>query len=259
MNTDAKGASDVTEEELHGGNSTDVRRVGATVRRKSGPWTTQVHELLRTVRAAGVTEVPEPLGIDEMGREVLSYLAGDVAHYPLPDWLWQPHVLAEAAILLRRFHDASVPMTTQRTGWQIPTHEPVEVICHNDFAPYNLVFLDGHVAGVIDFDTASPGPRIWDLAYLSYRLVPLTADSGKEAPAGSERILRLQALIKAYSAETDFGFTTSSLLITIAGRLQDLALFTDRRATETGNSDFAEHAAMYRQDSSAALLLAASN
>ncbi|MFF3601870.1 phosphotransferase, partial [Kitasatospora indigofera] len=105
-----------------------------------------------------------PLGFDDAGREVLSYLPGDVGHHPLPDWLWRSSVLEESAALLRRIHDASVPLVARDAHWQLPTHEPVEVICHNDVAPYNLVFTDGRVSGIIDFDTASPGPRIWDLA-----------------------------------------------------------------------------------------------
>jgi len=50
-----------------------------------------------------------------------------------------------------------------------PSHVPAEVICHGDVAPYNCVFRDGRPVAFIDFDTAHPGVRIWDLAYAAYR------------------------------------------------------------------------------------------
>ena len=63
----------VTDDEqvLAGGNSTAVVRIGGAVHRATGPWTPAVHRLVRTLRAAGVREVPEPLGFDAQGREVL--------------------------------------------------------------------------------------------------------------------------------------------------------------------------------------------
>jgi len=36
------------------------------------------------------------------------------------------------------------------------------------------VFRKGMPVALIDFDTAHPGPRIWDVAYAAYRFVPLT-------------------------------------------------------------------------------------
>ena len=66
--------------------------------------------------------------------------------------------------------------------WQSPTREPAEVVCHNDFAPYNTVFRDRRLTGVIDWDMASPGPRVRDLSYLAYRLVPLTASENPDGP-----------------------------------------------------------------------------
>ena len=71
------------EEPLPGGNaSTGVMRVGDTVRRPAGPHTPAVHELLLYLRAAGFEGAPRPLGIDERGREVLTFIRGTV---PWPD------------------------------------------------------------------------------------------------------------------------------------------------------------------------------
>ena len=77
---------------------------------------------------------------------------------------------------------ARVSSRRRRACWQWPAHEPVQVICHNDFAPYNLMFENGKLTGVIDLDLASPGPRVWDMAYTAYRFVPLTDPSNPDAP-----------------------------------------------------------------------------
>ncbi|MFF2620543.1 phosphotransferase enzyme family protein [Oerskovia jenensis] len=244
-------APDQAEEPLAGGNSTTVVRSGDTVRRTAGPWTPTVQALLRHLRAQGVTEVPEPLGTDGQGREVLSFLPGDVGNYPLPPWVWDESVLRDAGALLRRVHDASVGFLdtgAAAPAWQTASHAPAEVVCHNDVAPYNLVFRDGAVVGLIDFDTASPGPRIWDLAYLGYRLAPLVADAGdsegSDVVGRLDPLARLDALVRAYGMP----YSRREVLTTVVARLHELAAFTDERAAATGRDDFREHAAMYRAD-----------
>lgn len=232
------------EEDLAGGNSTLVTRVGQTVRRSAGPWTPAVHAFLEALRAAGVTEVPEALGMDELGREVLTFIPGNAAHYPLPEWVWDQSILHDAGALLRRIHDASVGLAGADLEWQLPTHQPAEVVCHNDAAPYNMVFRDGRLAGLIDFDTASPGSRVWDFSYLAYRLVPLGENGGGAAPEENERLSRLDTLIKAYGLP----FEHRKVFETLATRLDELAEFTDGRAADTGRADFLDHSAMYRRD-----------
>jgi prepilin-type processing-associated H-X9-DG protein len=234
----------VDHERLAGGNSNVVSRVGDTVHRRAGAWTPAVHRLLSTLRSAGVREVPEPLGFDADGREILSYIPGEAGNYPLPDWLWSPAILDEAGALLRKIHDASLPLVSQGLVWGSPTREPAEAICHNDAAPYNMAFVDGHVAGVFDFDAASPGPRIWDLAYLAYRLAPFAEDARPHGIADAERFARTDRLVRAYGAS----YTHAELTRTIAARLDALAGFTDERADATGRADLREHARMYRRD-----------
>ena len=234
------------EEPLAGGNHSTVSRVGDTVRRTAGPWTPTIHALLRHLRAAGVTEVPEPFGIDDQGREILSYRPGEVGNYPLPSWLWTEEILAQAGALLRRVHDASRGFSEPAAVWQLPGHQPAEVICLNDVAPYNMVFDSGRIVGLIDLDTASPGPRIWDLAYLAYRLVPFVADAEVDF-TGPKRSARLGRMIEAYGG----GFTEAEVFEVMAQRLIELAVFTDGRAEQTGRHDFVEHAALYRRDAAA--------
>jgi hypothetical protein len=170
-----------SEEQLAGGNSSSVSRVGGTVRREAGAWTPRVHQLLAYLRERGIVEAPVPLGFDEQGREILAYLPGQVGNDPLPAALRGDEVLIAAARLLRRIHDAGAEIAPSwRDGWRVAAREPVETICHGDFAPYNCVFQQGRLSGVIDFDFAHPGPRAWDVSYALYRFAPLTAPSNPD-------------------------------------------------------------------------------
>jgi Glycine transporter len=69
----------VTEQALAGGRQTQgIVRVGQTVRRALHQRSDYVHALLRHLEAVGFDGAPRLLGIDARGREVLSYLPGEV-------------------------------------------------------------------------------------------------------------------------------------------------------------------------------------
>lgn len=191
------------EEQLAGGNMNAVVRIGNTVRRTAGPWTPQVHRLLAHLRSKGIEEAPEPLGFDEQGREILSFVPGLVGHAPLLE-LRTDAVLVAAARLLRRIHDATtdVAQAWQSSPWQAPTREPVEVLCHGDFAPYNCVFDRGRLVGVIDFDYAHPGSRNWDIAYALYRFAPLMHPSNPDSyGTAAEQHRRARLFCDAYGLQ----------------------------------------------------------
>jgi hypothetical protein len=204
---------------------TAVVRVGDTVRRAAGPWTPAVHALLRHLRANGFRRAPEPLGVDRQGREVLTLLPGQVATYPLPNFVWSDDTLVAVARLLAEYHDATVWFVPPAGAvWQWPAHQPAEVVCHNDVAPYNLLFQQGRPTGLIDFDTASPGPRVWDLAYAAYRFVPLTDPANPDAPypGSAEQARRLACLCAAYGAPS---IRPADVLDTAVARLRELVGF----------------------------------
>jgi aminoglycoside phosphotransferase (APT) family kinase protein len=231
------------DEVLSGGNSTPVVRRGGSVHREAGPWTPAVHRLLRTIRDAGVAGVPDPLGFDEAGREVVSFVPGESLADAAPAVLWSIDVLRDAARLLRSIHDASAPLVRDRSlTWRAPRHEPAEVICHNDFATYNLVVEGDVLSGAIDFDYASPGPRVWDVSYLAYRIVPFAEDSPDADRL--DRTARLTALIDAYGAD----WNATDVIAVATQRLDELRDFTLARLRETGRPEFADHAAMYERD-----------
>ncbi len=73
--------------------------------RPAGPWTPSIHSLLRHVKNSGFGSLPSVIGsgIDEEGREMLSYIEGEFVH-PGP---WSDEAIAEVGRMLRRLHDAS--------------------------------------------------------------------------------------------------------------------------------------------------------
>jgi len=179
-----------TEVPLHGGNmSGGVVRVGDTVRRPAGPWTPAVHALLAHLHAAGFQGAPRPLGIDERGREILTFIPGPVA--------WPDHFhqldgdggLRRAARLIREFHDAVAGFTPPPGArWQVlMPADGDEIIAHHDLAPWNLVMGDGRWA-FIDWDTAAPGTRLWDLAYAMHGFAPLSANPAFQRADVSRRL-----------------------------------------------------------------------
>jgi hypothetical protein len=230
---------------LPGGNMNAVRRIGDTVVRTAGPWTPTIHRYLRHLQTGGIDWVPRPLGV-ENDTETLSFIAGTVPLYPLPGWVWSDAALVEAAQRLRALHDASVGFDTDGALWQLPPHPPIEVICHNDFAPHNLAFDDGQVVGAIDFDTSSPGSRMWDIAYLATRMVPLTAELPPDGPPENDSRRRVQLLLDSYGSDEQW---TEVLRVAVI-RLRDLAVFSLRKADELGKPELRDNAAGYERDAS---------
>ena len=159
-----------------GGNLSGAVRVGPTVRRRSGYWTPAVHALLEYLAQHGF-EAPRPIGIDERGREVLSYIEGQAVPGwpdPFPDWIYSEECLHAAAAGLRRFHDLVAGFTPPMGArWRMPAPVPHEIICHNDWAPYNAVFREQRPAVMVDWDMAGPGTRVWDAAWTAYMWIPL--------------------------------------------------------------------------------------
>ncbi|MFE1078982.1 trifolitoxin immunity protein [Nocardiopsis alba] len=119
---------------LEGGFVTRVVRVGDTVRRVPAERSGFVHELLEHLRERSWPGAPRFLGLDEQGREVLSFLPGHVA--------WRPEdaiavrtldALRGVARLVRELHDLTAGT---------PLAGASEVVCHNDLAHVCWQYLD---------------------------------------------------------------------------------------------------------------------
>jgi hypothetical protein len=170
-----------TELPLEGGNTSVVVRVGDTVRRAAGTWTAATQHLLRHLEHVGFVDSPRVLGLDDRGREVLSYVPGEVGTAPAPPWFGSDDALHAAGDWLRRFHAAqSTYRPDPSLPWRMVEGRELaagEVVCHNDVAPYNAVHRDDDGLTVIDFDFCSPGDPLLDLAFTAWAWVPLYADA----------------------------------------------------------------------------------
>jgi aminoglycoside phosphotransferase (APT) family kinase protein len=145
---------------LGGGRSADgVVRVGDTVRRPPAHSSQLMRDVLVRLEDVGFDAAPRWLGLDDQGRDVLTFLEGETFS-DTRRLTWSDGQLTAAGALLRRYHDAV-------TGIDLAGGS--EVVCHGDFAPWNLIWVGGVPCFVIDFDNAHPGPRLEDVGYALWK------------------------------------------------------------------------------------------
>jgi hypothetical protein len=193
------------ERRLAGGFDGGATLVDGTVRRVPGPWSGSVARLLAHLRDRGFDGAPEPLGVDELGRDVVTYLAGETvgSERPWPAWTHSDEALVQVAGWLRRFHEAVLDFdpgvdAVWREGgfWR-----PGLVIGHNDAAPYNAVWNHDALVGFMDWDMSGPLARESDLAWMAFSWVPLHARDVVEAEGFTDfggRRRRLELFLSEY-------------------------------------------------------------
>jgi hypothetical protein len=200
------GVTDAGEERLPGGHVGGAVRVGNTVRRPVGPWTPAVHALLGYL-APRLPHVPEVLGFDDRGREVLSYLPGTVIDVRAESLT--PARLAALVAWTRAFHDA-VAGFAHPGPWRWPPLAGPTLIGHNDLAPWNVCFAGDALAGVFDWDLAGPSTPLHELAFIAWSGVPLWGDIGAATAAA-----RLTAIADGYG-----GVGARQILRAVPGRVR---------------------------------------
>lgn len=190
------------EVELTGGTANQglVVRVGDTVRRPRRPTTPATHALLRHLEDVGFDGAPRLLGIDDRGREVLSYVPGTAIAPPYPPWSLTGPALESVARLLRRYHEAVESFDATGLAWQLPVPERFRtgLVSHNDPNMDNVVFRDGVAVALIDFDLAGPGSRVWDVAAAARLWSPLRPDGDIGDVRRGHSLERLRAFVDAY-------------------------------------------------------------
>jgi hypothetical protein len=152
----------VTEIPLVGGDVNVVVRVGDTVRRPPEP--PGVVALLQWYEHVGFDGAPRYLGIDEHGREMLTFVEGEPAFSPVPS---SDEVVSAIGRLLRRAHDAQAGFAPPAdAGWD--THvagaAAGEVVGHLDLFWTNVVFRDAAPVALIDWELAAPASRVLEVA-----------------------------------------------------------------------------------------------
>lgn len=192
---------------LGGSVAESVVRVGDTVRRPIERWSTAVHALLRHLELVGFDGAPRFLGIDERGREVLSFIEGVPSTRPWPEALRTDDGLHKLGELLRRFHDAVAAFApTAEAEWWTGTR-PVgdgEIVTHGDLGPWNILWRNDEPVAFIDWDFAEPESPLLDFAELAFFTTPMRDDShclecGFEEPPDRRR--RLTVLCDAYGVD----------------------------------------------------------
>jgi hypothetical protein len=192
-------------EALVGGmaNAGAVVRRDALVERPAPPNARAIHAYLLVLKEHGFDAGPDPVRITADGREQLTFIPGDVALPPFPQWVMTPAALSSVGSLLRRLHGASAAIPVEAgVEWPGDLADPEggTMLCHNDVCPENVVFRDGHAAALIDFDLAAPGRPLWDVAMTARYWVPMLDPVSAAAlhPAGLDAPARLRILADGY-------------------------------------------------------------
>jgi thiamine kinase-like enzyme len=174
------------QELLDGGWGKDSKpvKVGNTVHRQPSEQSSYVHQVLQFLEHANFGWAPRFLGIDEQGREVLSFIDGYVPHgQEVPQQTWSLETMQDIFAHIRQLHDLT-SVSGLANGH--------ECICHGDLSYANTVYRDGKAIAFIDWDWAHPGPRIDDVAYgiLEYLSIgELESGGGPEERAQLARAL----------------------------------------------------------------------
>jgi len=180
----------VTEIPLGGGRSVGgVVRVGATVRKPAQFATQTMRDVLVHLEQVGFDAAPRWLGIDDLGRDILSWIEGDT-FADCGAIVWSRAQLVASARLLRRYHDAVAgsPLAAGR-----------EIVSHGDYGPWNLIWRDGLPFAVIDFDDARPAARVDDLGYALWKHLNL----GRVDLDPPEQARRARVYLAAYGIDLE--------------------------------------------------------
>lgn len=148
----------VVSEKLEGGRWTaHVVRDGDLVHRSHGARSDRAAAILTALEQLGYPFSPRYRGRDADGNDVVSFVPGVTTNHPTQR---AESSYAEGARMLRLLHDLTA-------GHELAGD--AECIVHGDAGPFNTIFDEaGMPIAFIDWDSAQPGQRLPDLAYLGW-------------------------------------------------------------------------------------------
>ncbi|BCE01851.1 phosphotransferase [Marinicellulosiphila megalodicopiae] len=187
--------------ELSGGREDAIYLSENQVHRPLNPWSSSMHKLLIYLHENGFTQCPKFIRT-ESNQEILSFIEGGSYNYPLVGEIASLEVLISAAKTLKAFHEQSAKFIqstqVESLPWMLDLQSPIEVVCHGDFAPYNVAIKNNQVTGIFDFDTCHPAPKLWDIAYAVYCWAPFKTKTDDALGTLNEQIHRAKVFCDAY-------------------------------------------------------------
>ncbi|GAA4669425.1 phosphotransferase [Frondihabitans cladoniiphilus] len=226
---------------LEGGDVTEgLVRVGDTVRRPRLPSSNGVRLLLEHLERVGFDGAPRHLGVDARERDVLSYVDGEVATRPWPEWVADEGRLVSLARLVRRYDDAAVLAGLPEWAEELrPVHPPgspsstapaARFLAHLDITPENVVFRDGTAQSLIDFDLARPATRVEEMANLLLWWAPwMPVEDRQDALREADPFRRARLAVEAYGLSAE----DRALLVPVSRNIADRSWFSMRHRAET--------------------------
>jgi hypothetical protein len=212
-----------------------VVRVGDTVRRPQMPYSDAVNDFLGHLERVGFSAAPRYLGRDDRGRDILTWIAGDVAIPPTPRWAASDDLLVSVALLQRELHVAARSYTPpEGAAWQsanLPPAQPGDIVCHNDLCRENVIVRDGIAVGFIDFEFAAPTNPLRDIAITIRHWAPTRDPQDMDTEwLHVDPIARFRLYLDAYGVAAD----DRVLIVQYLGEFLDQAMITmhDRAQTQ---------------------------
>ncbi len=193
---------------LNGGGSTSVHRRGDVVLRQARPWSRTTIALLRHLEDSHFGGSPRVVGAGFSldGREALQYVDG-LSPHPGP---WSDQAVHGIGRMLRQLHDAAANFNGWTAAWMpwwgrgLPDDD--RVIGHCDLGPWNILMRNGLPVVFLDWDTAGPVGRRWDLAQTAWLNAQLHDDDVAERyglPPASARSRQLRIFCEGYGMSGD--------------------------------------------------------